>query len=233
MKNYIFAFILGLFLFSACDGIELPEPTAGLTEAEMVAGLKEALKVGTDTSVKLTSRVDGYYKDKVIKILLPEEAKKVENTMRSIGFGSLVDELILKLNRAAEDAADEAKPIFVDAITTMTIEDGKAVLFGDSTAATQYLNTKTYTQLEELFQPKIKASLDKVGATTIWNEVFTTYNDLPTTITKVNPNLDEYATEKALDGLFYKVSQEELDIRKDVNARVNETLRKVFGELDK
>ncbi|MGZ5245251.1 MAG: DUF4197 domain-containing protein [Bacteroidia bacterium] len=233
MKNYFFAFILGLFLFTSCEGLELPEPTAGLTEAEMVAGLKEALKVGTDTSVKLTSRVDGYFKDKAIKILLPEEAKKVESTLRSLGMGSLVNELILKLNRAAEDAAIEAKPIFVDAITGMTITDGKAILFGDSTAATKYLNTKTYTQLEDLFQPKIKASLQKVGATSIWNEVFTTYNDLPTTFTKVNPNLDEYATEKALDGLFYKVSQEELDIRSDVTARVSETLRKVFGELDK
>jgi hypothetical protein len=139
----------------------------------------------------------------------------------------------LKLNRAAEDAANEAKPIFVDAITTMTVEDGKAILFGDSTAATQYLNTKTHTQLEDLFQPQIKASLDKVGATAVWSQVFTTYNDLPTTITKVNPNLDEYATEKALDGLFYKVSEEEKDIRGDINARVNDILQKVFGELDK
>ncbi len=231
MKNYFFAFILGLFLLTSCEGLDIPEPT-GLTEAEMVAGLKEALKVGTDTSVKVTSRLDGYYKDKVIKILLPAEAQKVESTLRSMGMGSIVDELILKLNRAAEDAATEAKPIFVDAISAMTISDGKAVLFGDSTAATQYLNTKTYTQLEQLFQPKIKASLQKVGATTAWSEVFNTYNQIPL-VTKVNPNLDEYATEKALDGLFYKVSEEEKDIRGNINARVNETLRKVFGELDK
>lgn len=231
MMKYVIILLLSAGIFSSCTKADLDNvlKNNGLTNEEVIMGLKDALRVGTDTSVNLTNRVDGYLKNAAIKILLPPEAQQVESTLRSMGMDAIVDDAILSLNRAAEDAAIEAKPIFKDAITSITIEDGFNILKGNDSAATVYLKGKTFTNLENAFQPKIKASLDKVGATKYWNTMFTTYNAIPL-VTKVNPNLDEYATRKALDGLFYMVSQEEKDIRNDPAARVTDILKKVFEQ---
>lgn len=227
------AFTLGLGMSSSsCDKIGDIVQNVPLSDAEIAKGLREALLVSTDTSVKNTHKQDGFFKNALIKIGLPPEAAKVENTLRDIGLGTAVDELILKLNRAAEDAAGEAKPIFVNAIRDISIANARDILFGTDTAATAYLRVKTSADLMAAFSPKVKASLDKVGATAAWNYVFTNYNKIPL-VTPVNPNLDQYATSKALHGLFVMVGQEEKGIRKNVTDRVNETLRKVFGELDK
>lgn len=229
--KYISVIILSIAIFTSCTKGDLDNVLKSneLSNEEVVSGLKEALRVGTDTSVNLTNRVDGYLKNAAIKILLPPEAQQVESTLRSMGLDALVDDAIVSLNRAAEDAAIEAKPIFKDAITSITIEDGFNILKGHDSAATVYLKGKTFNKLEDAFQPKIKASLDKVGATKYWNTMFTTYNAIPL-VTPVNPNLDEYATQKALDGLFYIVSQEEKDIRNDPAARVTDILKKVFAQ---
>jgi len=234
IKKTVLVFTIFSLFLTSCEEINLDDTLnkAGLSEAEIAMGLREALKVGTDTSVNLTSKVDGFFKNELIKIVMPEEAKAVESRLRSIGLGKLVDDAILSMNRAAEDAAPQAKDIFVDAITGITIEDAKGILFGDSVAATNYLKGKTFDNLFSLFAPSIKNSLEKVNATKFWKDVFDTYNRLPL-VTPVNSNLEQYVTDKALGGLFFVVSQEEQNIRKDPVARVNDILKKVFGELDK
>jgi hypothetical protein len=237
MKKLII--IVGLITFgliqNSCTKEELDQAlaTQGVTDEEIVKGLKSALEVGTDTSVKTTNKTDGYYANAAIKIFLPTEVNSVIDKVKLVPGGTtLVTNTIEKLNRAAEDAAGEAKPIFVNAITSMTIADGKTILFGkDSFGATTYLKTKTTADLKLAFNPKIKVSLDKVGATDIWKTFANTYNLVSTT--KLNTDLVDYTTTKALDGLFYVVGTEEQAIRKDPLARVNSILQKVFGELDK
>lgn len=198
-----------------------------LSNDEIISGLKEALNVGTNNSTKKLASVDGFFKDAAIKILMPEEAKKVEKKLRAVGFGKQVDDAILSMNRAAEDAAKEATPIFLNAIKGITIQDGVGILKGGDFAATNYLKSRTVAQLTEAFRPVIEKSLQKVGATKHWNTLFTTYNKFSTE--KVNPDLVAYVTEKALTGIFYQVSLEEQKIRKDPVARTTDILRKVFA----
>lgn len=174
------------------------------------------------------AKTDGYFKDPEIKIPLPDEAKEVESTLRKIGQGEKVDEAIEAVNRAAEDAVIEAKDIFITAIKNLTITDALDILNGDERAATSYLDQSTRDQLIEKFKPIIKSSLDKVDATKYWNTVFSSYNKLPF-VSKVNPELDEYVTNKAIDGLFIQIAKEELEIRQNPSARVTELLRNVFG----
>jgi hypothetical protein len=197
--------------------------------AEVASGLKEALNVGAQNSAGKLSVVDGFFKDEVIKILLPPEAQKVEKTLRSLGFNKLVDDAILSINRGAEDACKTAAPIFGNAIKQMTIQDAIGILKGNDSSATTYLKNKTTTDLTNSFKPVIQQSLDKVGATKYWGDVFNTYNKLPTTFKKINPDLSGYVTERALGGLFHYVSLEEQKIRKDPVARVTDLLKKVFG----
>ncbi len=218
----------------------------GLTETEIVDGLKSALTVGTDTSVTTVSKLNGYYKDELIKIILPPEASIIQEYITFIPGGDvLLDEFVLKLNRAAEDAATEAKPIFISAITGMTIADGVDILYGEDTAATHYLRKTTYEGLFNLFQPKVATSLDKplvggISSNDSWETITSLFNDnVANTIVgqlagiqAINTELDVYATSKALDGLFIKVSEEEKDIRKDPLSRVTDILSKVFGTLD-
>ncbi len=206
---------------------ELPSSDA-LTEDEVGRGLKEALNQGVKKGVSQLNQKDGYFKDAQIKIPMPEEAKKVEEKLRSLGQGKKVDEAIESMNRAAEDAAEGSKDIFVAAIKEMTLTDVMGILKGEDDAATKYLNRATRAELTKKFQPVIKISLDKVGATKHWKTVFGTYNKLPF-VTKINPNLEEYVTDKALNGLFIQVAKEELKIRKDPAARVTDLLKKVFG----
>lgn len=199
-----------------------------LSEEDAVAGIKEALTVGIKKGVEKVSVEDGYFGNPEIKIPFPEDAKMVEQKLRAIGMGSEVDKVILSLNRAAEDAATGAKEIFINAIKQMTVQDAIDIVKGEDDAATRYLEKTTYNDLFDRFKPVIKKSLDKVDATKYWNDVMTTYNKIPL-VQKVNPDLDDYVTEKAIAGLFVMVAAEELKIRQDPVARTSEILRKVFG----
>jgi len=218
----------------------------GLSDEEIAEGLKSALVVGTDSSSTKLHKTDGYFGDALVKILLPPDAHGVIDHQNdpwviSLGLDKKIDTLILSLNRSAEDAAIEAKPIFVDAITSITITDAKGILYGTDSAATVYLKIKTFTSLFNVFMPKVKNSLDKplVGGTSAneaWQELINLYNPLCGGITGWLPittvTLDTFATNKGLDGLFLKISDEEKSIRKDPAARVNDILKRVFGELD-
>ncbi len=199
-----------------------------LTEEEVGRALKEALTIGIEKGVDRVSKVDGYFKDPEIKIIMPDEAKAVEEKLRMLGQGKLVDDAIESMNRAAEDAATAAKDIFIASIKELTLQDVMNILNGEDNAATRYLEDHTRNELVEKFKPIIKASLEKVGATKHWNSVFTNYNKLPF-IKKINPDLDDYVTNKAIDGLFVQIEKEENEIRKDPAARVTEILKKVFG----
>jgi hypothetical protein len=200
-----------------------------LSESDISSGLKEALQVGAKNATAKVSAVNGFFGNSLIKVLMPPEAKKVENTLREVGLGSKVDDAILAMNRAAEDASSKALPIFIDAIKGMSIQDAAGILKGGNDAATQYLKTKTTAALTTAFRPVIQASLDKVDATKYWSKVFTTYNELPMTFNKVNPDLPAYVTERALNGVFLYIAEEETKIRKDPAAQVTDLLKKVFG----
>lgn len=227
-------------LFISCQTVDDLLETS-LTNEEIVEGLKSALTVGTDTSVSVLSAVDGYYRDQVVKILLPPEAQVIADNVSRLGSvgDALVEEALLAINRAAEDAATEATPIFVDAIVNIDIVDGLAILNGADNAATEYLETNTYSDLETAFNPKIGASLNKdlVGNTSAedaYSALLDAYNTASLNgvlFDKVETNtLTEHTTEKALDGLFLKVAVEEGKIRNDISHRVNDILKKVFGE---
>jgi hypothetical protein len=201
---------------------------SGFTEKEAADGIREALIKGTGESVNLVSIADGYFGNPEIKIPFPEDAKMVESKLRAIGMGKKVDEAILSLNRAAEDAAHEAKPIFVNAIKGMSIGDAIGIVKGENNAATEYLRKTTTPDLRISFKPVIKTSLDKVQATKYWSDLISTYNKIPF-VQKVNPDLPDYVTSKAIDGLFVMIAKEEIKIRKDPLARTSDLLKKVFG----
>lgn len=199
-----------------------------LTTAEVAEGLKEALVKGISTGSDLVSVTDGYFKNPEIKIPFPEDVKKVEDALRKIGLGSQVDRFVMTLNRGAEDAAKEAKPIFIAAIKSMTIQDAWAILKGEDDAATEYLKRTTSALLKDKFKPVIQSSLNKVNATKYYGEIVTRYNQIPL-VEKVNPNLDDYATDRAIEGLFVMIAKEEKNIRQDPIARTTEILKRVFG----
>ncbi|MEO5892847.1 MAG: DUF4197 domain-containing protein [Ferruginibacter sp.] len=198
-----------------------------LSNDDIISGLKDALRVGTDSSSKQLSKLDGFFGDAAIKILMPAEAQKVEKTLRSVGMGKVVDKAILSMNRAAEDAASGIGDIFWNSIKQMSITDGLQILRGGDFAATAYLKKMTTTELTAKFKPVIDGSLTKMDATKYWDDVFSTYNKLSKD--KVNTDLTAYVTEKALAGLFYNIGLEEQKIRKDPAAQVTGILKKVFG----
>jgi hypothetical protein len=202
--------------------------SSSLTEKDAIEGIKEALVKGTSEGVELVSKKDGFFGNPEIKIPFPSEANTVEKTLRSVGLGKQVDKAVLSLNRAAEDAAKEAKPIFIAAIKNLTIKDAIDIVKGKDDAATRYLEKNTSPELNKKFQPIIKNSLDKVEATKYWGDIMKSYNKIPF-VKKINPNLTEYVTEKAIEGLFVMIAKEELKIRKDPVARTTEILKKVFG----
>ena len=199
-----------------------------LTTAEVGAGLKEALINGISKGSDLVSQIDGYFGNPEIKIPFPPDVKKVEDRLRQIGMGGEVDKFVMTLNRGAEDAAKEAKPIFIAAIKQMTIDDAWAILKGEPDAATQFLKRTTSTQLKEKFKPVIQASLDKVNATKYYSDIINRYNSIPL-VQKVNPDLNDYATDLAMQGLFTMIAKEEKNIRQDPLARTTELLKRVFG----
>ncbi|MCC6384521.1 MAG: DUF4197 domain-containing protein [Bacteroidia bacterium] len=202
--------------------------TSGFTNEEAVRALKEALTIGSSNSAGNASKPDGYYLNPLIKIPFPEEAKKMEETLNSLGFSKQTAEFIKTMNRAAEDAAKQAAPVFAKAITKMTITDGINIVKGSDNAATQYLINTTSISLKQAFAPIVKQSLQKVEITKYWNPLMTAYNQVPF-VSPMNPNLDEYVTQKAIDGLFVLIAREELKIRKDPLARTTELLKRVFG----
>ncbi|ULQ57321.1 DUF4197 domain-containing protein [Flavihumibacter rivuli] len=209
------------------DKVKKKTGSDGLSNDDIVAGLKEALSVGAKNSSDKLSAVDGFFKDAAIKILMPEEARKVEQKLRQLGMGKLVDNAILSMNRAAEDAAKSAAPIFIDAVKNMSIQDAWGILKGTDTAATAYLRKATSNPLTAAFQPVINASLEKTDATKYWKEVFDVYNKF--SLKPVNSDLSAYVTERAMTGIFYYVAEEEKKIRTNPAARVSDILQKVFG----
>lgn len=229
---WISAFVLG-----ACTTAQINQALGDLnkslggselTTAEVAEGLKEALVKGISTGSDQASQLDGYFKNPRIKIPFPPDVKKVEDKLRQIGLGNEVDKFVMTLNRGAEDAAKEAKPIFINAIKQMTIQDAWGILKGEENAATEYLKRTTSAQLREKFEPVIANSLNKVNATKYYGDIISTYNKIPL-VEKVNPDLNDYATTKAMDGLFLLIADEEKKIRQDPVARTTELLKKVFG----
>ncbi|MBI4931488.1 MAG: DUF4197 domain-containing protein [Bacteroidetes bacterium] len=199
-----------------------------LSNDEVIRGLKEALNVGTNNSTASTSKMDGFYKNPLVFIPFPPEAEKVRNTVVNLGMQKQVDEFVMTLNRAAEEASKEAAPVFMDAIKAMTIQDGFGILKGADNAATKYLQDKTTPELTTKFSPIIKRAIDKVEVTKYWNPLITTYNKIPG-VEKQNPNLEQYVTLRAMEGLFKLIAGEEKKIRTDPIARINDILKKVFG----
>lgn len=230
MKKLVFLLFVSVAL-NSCDLIsKLPTGTGtGVTEAEAGEGVKEALGQGLIKAVLQLNKEDGFFKDAFYKILLPPDAKKIENTLRDLGMGKMVDKAILQINRAAEDAAGQAKPIFVDAIKNMSISDAIGLVKNGDTSATHFFRVKTTEKLVAAFQPVIKASLDKLEATKYYGDIVNTYNNFPTTLKKLNPDLNAFVTNRATEALFDLVAKEELNIRQNLAARTTELLRKVFG----
>lgn len=212
---------------------QLPTSTEGALSNETIAnGLKEALDLGIEKQVSKLTATDGFYKNDLVKILLPEDLQKVDKTLRDIGLGNLADEGLKVLNRAAEDAVAEATPIFVNAVKQMSFADAKNILLGSNNAATTYLETKTNSELYAKFNPVINESFKKVGADKIWSSIITKYNSIPLT-SNVNPDLTDYVTEEALSGVYKMIAIEEEEIRTKYSSRTTDVLKKVFALQDK
>ena len=246
MIRKLFLASLIAILFTACaelqQVINTLETNAPITESEVARGLKEALRIGTDSAAGKLAMTNGYFKDELVKILLPPEADIIVNNANKIPGGQkLIDDVVLGINRAAEDAAKEAGPVFYKAITAMTITDAMNILKGGNNAATEYFKSKTYQSLFELYSPKIKTSINKdlvagYSAGDTWNTMTSNYNKVAnsfvgelTDLKPVDVELETYLTQKALDGLFIKLANEEQKIRTDPMARVTDILKRVFG----
>jgi hypothetical protein len=199
-----------------------------LNSDELASGLKEALAIGADKGCALLAKPDGFFKNSARKIVMPAEAQRIESTLRSIGLNQIADELILSLNRAAEDACASAAPIFKKSISEMSVTDGLSILKGNETAATSYLRSKTHESLKQSFRPSIQASLEKVQATKYWAQALKAYQAIPFSNKKINPNLADYVTERALQGIFDEIALQEKEIRKNPMARTSEALKRLF-----
>ncbi len=232
----ILLMLLVIFQISSCGELQqvvnqLPQGQQGIGNAEIASGLRQALDLGIEKQVTKLTQPDGFFKNELVKILLPEELQKVDKTLRDIGLGKLADEGLKVLNRAAEDAVGEATPIFVDAVKGITFNDAKSILLGNDNAATQYLTSATQKQLYNKFNPVIKNSFEKVGADKIWENLITKYNSIPLT-NNVNPDLTDYVTNEALSGVYTMIAIEEKEIRTKVSSRTTDLLRRVFGLQD-
>ncbi len=205
--------------------------SSGLSTDEIVSGLKQALELGAEKSAGQLSKPDGFFKDAAVKILLPKQVQDIESKMRMLGMGKLVDNAVLSMNRAAEDASKAAAPIFLSAIKKMTVTDALQILRGTDTAATGYLRKSTTPELTAAFMPVIEESLKKVDATKYWTDIFTAYNRFSSN--PVDTDINSYVTTKALNGLFHYVAQEEVNIRKNPADRVTDILKNVFGNQGK
>ena len=228
MKTCLIALSLSFSLLSCETLSNLPQSTT-ISQTEAAQGIREALDQGVGRGISLLNKEDGFFGSQVYKLLLPPDAQKIENTLRQIGMGSLVDRAILQINRAAEDAVGYARPIFLDAIKQMTITDAINIIRGPNDAATSYFRNKTTDKLVAAFSPVIKQSLDRFSATKYYTDVVNTYNNFPTTLNKLNPDLPSYVVSKAVDALFDQIAQEEANIRANPVARTTDILKKVFG----
>ncbi len=239
-KVFLILSVFSLIFTQSCSGQQKPfgkvlggiikeaTKTGGLSNDDIIAGLKEALNQGIQKGADSASREDGFFKNPLIKIPFPPEVVRVENALRKIGLGNEVDKFVLSLNRGAEEAAKEAKPIFINAILSMNFSDAMSILRGDKNAATMFLRRTTSEQLIAAFSPVVEKALQKTQASKYYTDLATTYNKLPLT-QKVNPDLKLYATQKAIDGLFVLVEQEEAKIRENPLARTTDLLKRVFG----
>ena len=243
MKKLLIAFLFATFfvpafaqkdsgnkvsgLFKKANSLFSKNSGNNLSSGEIAEGLKQALSLGAQKSGDQLSSVDGFFKDAAVKILLPKEVQDIEKKMRMLGLGKLIDNAELSMNRAAEDASKSAAPIFLSAIKSMSITDAVNILRGSDTAATGYLRKTTTSNLVDAFKPVIEAALKKTDANKYWNDVFTTYNRFSSK--PVDTDINSYVTAKALDGIFYYVAKEEINIRKNPAGRVTDVLKKVFG----
>lgn len=237
MKKTILLLFSGLIISSCAEMQQIANQLPGILDQtngtlDIAGGLKEALNNGITKQVTKLTATDGFYKNQMVKILLPEELQKVDTGLRKIGLGSLADEGLKAINRTAEDAVKEATPIFVDAIKGMAFNDAKNILMGNESAATTYLQSSTSTALYAKFNPVIKSSFSKVGADKVWTNIINKYNAIPL-VKKVNPDLTDYTTNKAMEGVFKMVAVEEKNIRTDLNSRTSDLLKKVFALQDK
>ncbi|WP_309641671.1 DUF4197 domain-containing protein [Flavobacterium sp.] len=239
MKKIVFLFLFIPFFGMAQDWQDILNQvkdqlnkvnTAGTVD--IAGGLKEALNNGITKQVTKLTATDGFYRNDMVKILLPAELQKVDKTLRKMGMSKLADSGIRSLNRAAEDAVKEATPIFVTAIKDMSFSDAKSILLGKETAATDYLKGSTSTALYAKFSPVVQQSIGKVGADKIWASIIKKYNTIPM-VSKVNPDITDYVTNKSMDGVFKMISVEEKDIRTNLNSRTSDLLKKVFAMQDK
>ncbi len=251
MKKILFS-VLVIFYLTGCDSLmkvadeamaqaQSQSSNNKLTEQEVIKGLKEALEVGTDKAVGILSKTNGYYGDAAVKILLPPDAREIlkhkdHPLLKAVGVSKMVDDVVLRMNRAAEDAAKSATPIFKNAVKSMTISDAWNILKGNDTAATHYFRQKTFTSLVNLYKPVMRKSLDKplvagISANSAWRTLTTSYNKVARTMgwKKVNTDLTDYATKKGVNGLFVKIADQEKQIRKNPAARINDILQRVFN----
>lgn len=221
-----------IFSFVSCETLSsLPGVKGPVTESEAGEGIRQALTQGVNTAIFQLNKENGFFGNQAYKLLLPPDASRVESVLRTIGMGSQVDKAILQINRAAEDAVGYAKPIFVNAITEMSIADALQIIRGGKDAATNYFRQKTREQLIAAFSPSIRQSLDRLDATRYYGDIVKTYNNLPTSRTKVNPDLADYVVGKATDALFDQIQKEEANIRANPVARTTAILKKVFGQF--
>lgn len=230
IKRYFYALALACGLAS-CDTLSnLPgSMPVTITEAEASQGIREALDQGVGRGITVLNQQDGFFGNQAYKLFLPPDAQKIENTLRQLGMSGMVDKAILQINRAAEDAVGFARPIFVDAIREMTIADAINIIRGPRNSATEYFRQKTSDKLAAAFTPVIKTSLERFSATKYYTDVVSTYNNFPTTINKINPDLPSYVVDKAVTALFDQIAREEANIRENPVARSTEILKKVFG----
>jgi hypothetical protein len=234
MKTFFTLLIISISLGS-CETLQQVANAAGagagigISNTEAAAGIKEALAQGITKSVLQLNTNDGFFRNELYKVLLPPEARKIENTLRDLGFNSLVDKAILQINRGAEDAAGYAKPIFIDAIKSMTLSDAIGLIRNGDTSATHFFREKTTAKLLAAFRPVIAQSLDKADATKYYGDMVNRYNNFPTTFKKLNPDLTSYVTQRATDALFNLIAKEEINIRTNFAARTTDILRRVFG----
>ncbi|RNL94593.1 DUF4197 domain-containing protein [Sinomicrobium pectinilyticum] len=234
MKKAIY--VLGIFLIFSCAELQqvvnqLPTSSTPGNE-DIASGLRQALNFGIEKQVSKLTQKDGFFKNQMVKIMLPAELQKVDKTLRDIGLGNLADEGLKVLNRAAEDAVKEATPIFVNAVKNITFNDAKNILLGADNAATAYLQNNTEKQLYSKFSPVINNSLSRVGATEVWSNIINKYNALPIT-NNVNPDLTDYVTQEALEGVFTMIAVEEKEIRNKTTARTTDLLKRVFALQDR
>lgn len=229
MKKLFTTLALFSIFFSSCDTLSSLPNALGVTETEAAEGIRQALQQGTNKGISVLNQQDGFFGSNAYKLFLPDDAIRIEKALRTIGMGKQVDRAILQINRAAEDAVGYATPIFVDAIKEMSIADAINIVRGESNAATNYFRQKTHDKLVAAFSPVINRSLVKLEATRYYSEIVTLYNNIPTTVKKINPDLTSYVVDKATVALFDQIEKEEANIRTNPVARTTQILKKVFG----